>query len=103
MTMTEPTFTEIEVRVAAHLRLNPDHTFTKSDLGRIFADDATTRTVDRVLQRMVRLGVVAKTDEIRPALYRWETRQGAADVEHRLILAYNALVNRITTEQETTA
>lgn len=100
MTMTEPTFTEIEVRIANHLRLNSVSTFTKSDLGRIFADDATTRTVDRVLQRLVRLGVITKIDEMRPALYRWEVRQGAAGVEHRLILAHAALTDRIPTKEQ---
>lgn len=99
MTMTEPTFTEIEVRIANHLRLNSDSTFTKSDLGRIFADDATTRTVDRVLQRMVQFGIVDKT-AIRPALYRWAPRRGTEGTEQRLVAAYDALTDRITTLED---
>lgn len=94
MTMTGPTFTEIEVRIANHLRVNSETTYTKGDLARIFAA-TTTRTVDRVLQRMVQLGVLEKTD-MRPALYRWAPRRGTDETVRRLVAANVALIDRIS-------
>lgn len=95
MTMTDTTFTEIEVRIASHLRVNSEATFQKSDMVRIFAD-VTARTVDRTLQRLVALGVVRKTDGIRPALYRWGPRRGTDETVRRLVAAYVDLNDRIS-------